>query len=191
MNKKIILSFMSLSLLCLSSCGSTVKLYGEKEGYAYAKGHKYFDTFLGDEVPTYVDYPGYERLFTYDQQEECLFFTGCDIPITSQLYFCDIDNDGTEEICINNHRFSNNGKPFNSKLTYGYAIVDKDNSVYSGVTGTTPKYYFFFSLDENNEFIVNNIDNNGKEPKTYKTKFFFCVDGNFFDRVISGTENVD
>ncbi|MBO7614581.1 MAG: hypothetical protein J6T15_02660 [Bacilli bacterium] len=178
-------------------------IVGTKEGYEYAKGYKYFDTYLGDEIPTSIDYPGFENAFTYHPEEQYFTLNNIENPeeykITTQLYFSDIDNDGYKEILINNNRFykpdpENPSRNLNANIhPTGCWIINLHTPylVASGMSGASVDYYYYFSIDEKGELVENRFNNTNDNGYIIKTKYFFAVGDKLYKGILQGSEEVE
>ena len=215
MNKKTILIGI-ISLVSICGCTNKSKdgthsdlvethsdLVGAREGYEYAKGYKYFDTYLGDEIPTSIDYPGFENAFTYHPEEQYFTLNNIENPeeykITTQLYFSDVDNDGYKEILITNNRFykpdpENPERNLNANLhPNGCWIINLHTPylVESGMSGGSVDYYYYFSIDEKGELVENRFNNTDDNGYIIKTKYFFAVGKKLYKGILQGSEEVE
>ena len=216
MNKKILIGAITLFSLCACSKkepsvegarnldGEIRDLTGEKDGYEYAKGVKYFDTYLGDEIPTSIDYPGFEDAFTYHPEDK-YFTLKClndneDYKITTQLYFSDIDNDGFKEIVFTNNRFykpdpENPERNLSSSLDPYCAYIVSPRSegygIHSGMSGASVDHYYQYSIDEKGELVEIRYFKGREKPFISKTKYYFAVGDKLYHGSLRGSEEVD
>ena len=218
MNKKtILIGIISLTSICGCSnknkdneiTDKQVKLsnrIGEHEGYEYAKGVKYFDTYLGDEIPTSIDYPGFENTFAYHPEEKYFTLNGIEnsdeYKITTQLYFADINNDGYKEILVTNNRFykadpEDSERRLNTNLDpFGCWIFDlhKDYTSPSGLTGASVNHYCSFGIDEKGELVENwYFHKTSENKKSYivRNKYFYSIGDYLYNGIIMGSEEVE
>ena len=214
MNKKtILIGIISLVSICgctnkskdgthSDSAGARNDLVGAREGYEYARGIKCFDTYLGDEIPTSIDYPGFENTFTYHPEDKYFTINGIEnsdeYKITTQLYFSDVNNDGYKEIIISNNRFykpdpENPDRKLNTNLDpFGAWVIDLHGGclVISGMGGASVEHYYRFSVDEKGELVESRYFKDREKPFIVNAKYFYATGDYLYNGILEGCEEV-